>query len=116
LQLGFHLHQDVQHGTVHHPNRTVVLEQRVLVQNVVDLGQDFGGKKKKKSVKHVSQTSAKNLQKACEKNKRNITFGDRGGESVLFVGHYGEKVGLFFLPKLVGVREHLKRKKKINKK
>jgi hypothetical protein len=56
----------------------------------------------------VRQTSAST--KTREKQTK-ITFGDRGGEGVLFVGHYGEKFGLFFLLKLVGVREHLKRKK-----
>ena len=66
-----------------------------------------------------SNMSVKHLQKIyknpAEKNKRTITFGDRGGEGALFVGHYGEKFGLFFLLKLEGVREHLKRKKNINK-
>jgi hypothetical protein len=66
LQLGFHLHQDVQHGTVHHPNRTVVLEQRVLVQNVVDLGQDFGGKKKDVREQSQSNMSVKHLQKSAK--------------------------------------------------
>jgi hypothetical protein len=90
--------------------RAVVLEQRVLVQNVVDLGQDFGGGYHGAKVRQTSAST-----KTREKQTK-ITFGDRGGEGVLFVGHYGEKCSLFFLLKLVGVREHLKRKKKINKK